>query len=117
MDSSFLKRLSLGAMALTAGVAAADSHAVQAFHDANGNSTPEIPPEGFAFGNNAAWPPSFSAAAVQVSGASRMTMRMQYVDLASAPAGQAAQPPRSGGADAPPGVTLSFLRRELGETP
>ena len=166
MDNSFWKHLSLGAMALAAGVAAADSltiqvegvrdargsivvslcadatgqfpggcstyrgrvpastgqvelridavpagrYAVQAFHDANGNSTPEIPPEGYAFGNNAAWPPSFSAAAVQVSGASRMTMQMQYVDLASAPAGQAAQPPRSRGADAPPGVTRSDVR-------
>jgi uncharacterized protein len=85
------------------------NYAVQAFHDENGNHTAEVPPEGYAFGNDAAWPPSFSAAAVKVSGDSRTSLRMNYIGGA-APAAATRQP--SHGADAPAGVQRFDLREQ-----
>jgi uncharacterized protein len=80
------------------------TYAVQAFHDENGNYRPEIPQEGVAFGNDAASPPSFQAAAVKVSGDTRTTITMVYG------AGAVREP--SHGAAAPAGIRRVDLREE-----
>ena len=89
-------------------------YAIQAFHDENGNLRPDIPGEGFAFGNDAPWPPSFDAAAVQVDGDTRTRLAMSYFGT-SATAGTAQTAPQtaavaSQGAPAPQGVTRKDLR-------
>jgi uncharacterized protein (DUF2141 family) len=57
-------------------------YAVQAFHDENGDFRPQIPPEGYAFGNASSWPTSFDAAAVQVTGDTEIALTMEYVGRA-----------------------------------
>ncbi len=54
-------------------------YALNAFHDENGDFRPEIPPEGYAFGNDAGYPPSFEAASFQVTGDVRITVHMTYI--------------------------------------
>jgi dienelactone hydrolase/uncharacterized protein (DUF2141 family) len=81
-------------------------YALSAFHDENGDFRAEIPPEGYAFGNDAPYPPSFDAAAVQVAGDQRVTVHMKYLAGAS--------PASAGGSHgvAPPaGVTRIDLRQ------
>lgn len=87
----------------------AGRYAIQAFHDANGNFRPEIPPEGYAFGNDASFPPTFSAAAVEVRGASRTSLKMQY---AGAPAAAVDSARGSHGADPPPGIKRREVREQ-----
>ncbi len=43
-------------------------YALAAWHDENDNGRVEIPQEGFAYGNNAAFPPEFDASSFDVSG-------------------------------------------------
>ena len=43
-------------------------YAVQVTHDENGNFPPGLPKEGFAFGNDMAFPPTFDGAAITVTG-------------------------------------------------
>lgn len=76
----------------------AGTYALQAFHDENGNNRPEIPPEGYAFGNDAAWPPGFDSASVKVEGEARTRIRMAYQNGGET------------GAEAPAGVTRIDLR-------
>ena len=80
------------------------TYALQAFHDENGNYRPEIPQEGVAFGNDAASPPSFQAAAVKVSGDTRTSITMVY--------GDAAVREPSHGAAAPAGAKRIDLREQ-----
>lgn len=87
----------------------AGRYALQGFHDANGNYRAEIPPEGYAFGNDVAFPPSFSTAAVEVRGEARTTVRMQY---AGSPSASQAAAQGSPGADAPAGVQRQALREQ-----
>lgn len=82
-------------------------YALSAFHDANGDFRPEIPPEGYAFGNDAAYPPSFESASFQVSGDMRITVRMTYL---AGPASAPAQGTR--GVAAPAGVERIDLRQD-----
>lgn len=87
-------------------------YAIQAFHDENGNNRPEIPPEGYAFGNDAPWPPSFTAASTDVRGDAQAQVRMVYA-LSGASGVQGVQPPpRSRGADAPAGIARTDLREQ-----
>ncbi len=60
-------------------------YAVQAFHDENGNGRPEIPPEGFGFGNDAPFPPTFDGAAVKVDGPTAARLAMSYIGGSPAP--------------------------------
>ena len=53
-------------------------YAVAVFHDENGNGVPDIPPEGFAFGNSASYPTTFEKAAIQVGGDTRAQATMTY---------------------------------------
>ena len=81
-------------------------YALQAFHDENGDFIPEIPPEGFAFGNNTAYPPSFDAASIQVAGDTQVSMTMTYLGAAG-PAARTG----SHGVTPPEGVTRTDLRQ------
>ena len=71
-------------------------YALSAFHDANGDFRPEVPPEGYAYGNDAPYPPSFDAAAFQVSGDVRIQVRMMYLGAGPAAGGSHGLPPRAG---------------------
>jgi dienelactone hydrolase/uncharacterized protein (DUF2141 family) len=53
-------------------------YAFGAWHDVNGDGRTQIPPEGFAYGNNAPWPPAFDAAAIDVGVRTQTVMRMTY---------------------------------------
>ena len=81
-------------------------YALQAFHDENGDFRAEVPPEGYAYGNDAIYPPSFDAAAFQVSGDTRIAVRMTYIAGVS-PAGAGG----SHGVAPPPGVSRVDLRQ------
>lgn len=81
-------------------------YALQVFHDEDGNMTPNIPPEGYAFGNDAVWPPTFDKAAFTVSGDTTHAVSMQYVpSFSAAPATPAVR-----GVAAPEGVTRVDVR-------
>ena len=82
-------------------------YALQAFHDENGDFRAEVPPEGYAYGNDAIYPPSFDAAAIQVSGDTRVTVHMTYIAGVS-PAGAGG----SHGVAPPQGVTRVDLRQD-----
>lgn len=81
-------------------------YALQVFHDEDGNMIPTIPPEGYAFGNNAAWPPTFEQAAFTVAGETTHAVSMQYIPAPPA----AATTPATRGAAAPDGVTRADVR-------
>lgn len=55
------------------------AYAFQAFHDANGDMMPNVPSEGYAFGNDAPFPVSFEAASLKVDGNTTATARMTYL--------------------------------------
>jgi uncharacterized protein len=83
-------------------------YAVQAYHDENSNGRAEVPPEGYAFGNGAQFPPTFDAAAITVGqGATRASLKLQY-------AGQTptAEAQGSHGAEAPAGIERVDLREQ-----
>jgi len=84
-------------------------YAIQSFHDENGNFRPDIPGEGFAFGNDTAWPPSFSAASLEVQGDTRSSLKMNY---SAVPGGRAGPAAPSQDAPAPQGVTRTDLRAD-----
>ncbi len=64
------------------------TYAVQAFHDENGDFRPQIPPEGYAFGNGSRWPATFKGAAVKVKGNSKVVLTMEYPGGAQLKAGK-----------------------------
>lgn len=111
-----------GATTLTFENVAPGKYALQAFHDEDGNMTPNIPPEGYAFGNDGAFPPSFDKAAFTVSGNTTHTVTMQYIpSFGAAPAPKAVR-----GAAAPEGASRidvrdnglnAILYRPAGNTP
>lgn len=90
-----------------AGVKPGD-YAIQAFHDENGDGVPQIPAEGFAFGNNAGMQATFATASIKVDGDTRTSARMTY----GVP-GQGGSPLYGGkGAPAPEGVERIDLREQ-----
>ena len=80
-------------------------YALQIFHDEDQNMMPNIPPEGFAFGNDASYPPTFDTAAITVSGDTTVRVTMQYL-----PAPKAAAKPAMHGVAAPAGTTRADVR-------
>ena len=79
-------------------------YAVQAFHDENGDNRPEIPPEGYAYGNDAAFPPSFQAASIKVEGDTQAHLTMMYLGAPTRPAAG------TRGVEPPAGVTRTDVR-------
>lgn len=82
-------------------------YALQAFHDEDGNFTPNIPAEGTAFSNDPGWPLTFDKAAFDVKGATAITVTMTY----QAPPTPAARP-ATHGAPAPEGATREDVRAD-----
>lgn len=82
-------------------------YALQAFHDEDGNFTPNIPNEGTAFSNDPGWPATFDKAAFEVDGDTSITVTMTYL---AAP--QPAARPASHGAPAPEGATREDVRAD-----
>lgn len=106
MTHSAISPASEGETVLTFETVAAGRYALQAFHDEDGNMIPNIPPEGYAFGNDAAFPPSFDQAAFTVSGDAAHTVEMQYIPaFSAAPAPQTVR-----GAPAPDGASRMDVR-------
>jgi dienelactone hydrolase/uncharacterized protein (DUF2141 family) len=85
------------------------TYALQVFHDENGDMIPNIPPEGYAFGNDAGFPPSFKAASFTVTGNTTHDVKMNYLPQFGA---NAAPKPVEKGAPAPAGVTKTIVRDE-----
>ena len=102
-----MAKAAAGETVLTFTGVAPGRYALQAFHDENGDGRPEIPPEGYAYGNDAIYPPSFEAASFQVPGDLRITARMTYIAGIS-PAGAGG----SHGAPPPAGATRVDLRQD-----
>src|ERR1700761_8628879 len=73
------------------------AYAIQAFHDENGNGILDFPKEAYGFGNNAAFPPSFKAAAITVSADTKASIDL--VNIFANGAGQQGDK----GAEAPAG--------------
>ncbi len=101
-----MARAAAGSVSVRVEGVPAGRYAVQAFHDENGNLRPDIPPEGYAFGNNQPWPPSFETAAIQVKGDTRSQLSLVYMGAASSQQGSAA----AGGVAPPAGVTRIDVR-------
>jgi dienelactone hydrolase/uncharacterized protein (DUF2141 family) len=81
-------------------------YVMQAFHDEDGSFTPNIPPEGAAISNDAAWPPTFDKAAFTVTGEMSITVTMIYPPSPPAATAQ----PASHGAPAPEHATREDVR-------
>jgi dienelactone hydrolase/uncharacterized protein (DUF2141 family) len=81
------------------------TYALQAFHDENGDGRPNIPPEGFAYGNSAGYPPNWKAAAITVAGDTATTARMTYIGAQFGGRKQGGS-----GAAAPEGVVRTDVR-------
>jgi dienelactone hydrolase len=83
-------------------------YAIQAFHDENDDMQMNMPAEGYAFGNDAAWPVSFDKAAITVSGDTTTAIKLMHMPgAAAAPARPAAH-----GAPAPAGATREDVRAD-----
>jgi dienelactone hydrolase/uncharacterized protein (DUF2141 family) len=79
-------------------------YAIQVAHDENGNGRPDFPQEGFAFGNDVPFPPTFAGASITVSGDTAAHVRLLHMVSNGTPnAGTNGAPP-------PEGVTKTDLR-------
>jgi dienelactone hydrolase/uncharacterized protein (DUF2141 family) len=58
------------------------AYAVQVYHDANSDGAFNFPAEGYAYGNEAAYPPTFAAASIKVSGPTTARTKMNYAAAA-----------------------------------
>jgi len=88
-------------------------YAIQVVHDENGNRYPDIPQEGFAYGNDQNWPPDFAKASVHVEGKATATTKMIYLDDNYMPKGANRPAPvktGSQGAAPPEGATRIDVR-------
>jgi hypothetical protein len=95
-----------GAELIFAGVAPG-RYALVAFHDENGDGQAQIPPEGYAYGNGAGYPPAFDAASILVEGDAQARLDMTYIAGAAA---MGLAPAGSTGAPAPDGVAKVDVR-------
>jgi dienelactone hydrolase/uncharacterized protein (DUF2141 family) len=82
------------------------AYALQAFHDENGDGRAQIPPEGYAFGNDVSFPPTFQGASITIAGDTRVRARMTYL------IGAGSQVIQGSGVAAPPGVTKTDVREQ-----
>ncbi|MEP7359170.1 MAG: DUF2141 domain-containing protein, partial [Anaerolineales bacterium] len=55
------------------------TYALQVAHDENGNGRPDFPQEGFAFGNDVAFPPTFAGGSIAVSGDATAHVRLIHM--------------------------------------
>ena len=109
MTASAMTDAQLGETTLVFNDVPDGTYALQVFHDENSDMIPQIPPEGFAFGNNAPFPPSFADAALRISGETRGDVKMTYL-AAPAVISHAASAPKA--VPAPAGVRRTLLRDE-----
>jgi len=108
MTHSGMTKAKAGATTITFEGVATGRYAIQVFHDENGDMQMNMPAEGFAFGNDAAWPVTFESASIAVSGDTMASVTLQKMpDAASA-----SQPARASarGAPAPEGATREDVR-------
>jgi dienelactone hydrolase/uncharacterized protein (DUF2141 family) len=80
------------------------SYALQLFHDENGDFIPNIPPEGFAYGNDQPYPPDFEKASIRITGDTAASVRINYLPSF----GAASQGNK--GAPAPAGIAKTDVR-------
>ncbi|MGH8219491.1 MAG: alpha/beta fold hydrolase [Steroidobacteraceae bacterium] len=64
------------------------NYALFAFHDRDDSGAVRIPPDGWAFGNDARFPPTFDAASLAVRGNLRTRITLHYLGGSGAPAGR-----------------------------
>jgi dienelactone hydrolase/uncharacterized protein (DUF2141 family) len=110
MTRSAMAKAEAGTTTVTFEGVAPGRYAIQAFHDANGDMQMNMPDEGYAFGNDASWPPTFENASITVAGDTSTTvtlMRMPGAASTSAPTKQASR-----GAPAPAGATREEVRTD-----
>lgn len=83
-------------------------YAIQAFHDENGDMQMNMPAEGYAFGNDAAWPVTFESASITVAGDTAAIVTLHRIPGAAT----APQPSRAAarGAPAAEGATREDVR-------
>jgi dienelactone hydrolase/uncharacterized protein (DUF2141 family) len=103
-DYSAISPAKEGATTLTFTGVSAGNYALQLFHDENGNSIPEIPPEGFGFGNDEPFPPDFAKASIKVAGDTATSVNVVYFESNSA------APQRSADVAVPAGVAKTDVR-------
>jgi uncharacterized protein len=108
MTHSGMAKAKAGATTITFEDVAPGRYAIQVFHDENGDMQMNMPAEGYAFGNDAAWPVTFESASIVVSGDTAAVVTLQRMPGA----GSAPQPSRasSRGAPAPEGATREDVR-------
>lgn len=80
-------------------------YALQAWHDENSDGRTQIPPEGYAYGNDVSFPPRFDAASIEITGETKVSLKMNYTLSATA-----ARPMGSKGAAAPKGIVRTDVR-------
>lgn len=94
------------------------TYAMRAIHDANNDGALNFPAEGYAFGNDTPYPPTFASASIKVAGPTSTRARMTYASASTAAPSDPmvvitmAGPVRMGakGAPAPDGVTKTDVR-------
>jgi hypothetical protein len=98
-DYSALAPAATGETVLSFNGVPAGRYALSMFHDENGDYQPQIPPEGYAFGNGAGYPPAFEAASIVVEGDTAAQAAMTYLtagQFGSDAAGSSGVPPPDG---------------------
>lgn len=108
MTHSGMANANAGATKITFEGVAPGRYAIQAFHDENSDMQMSMPAEGYAFGNDAAWPVTFESASITVSGDTAAAVTLQRMPGASS-APQAPKAPTRG-APAPEGATREDVR-------
>lgn len=86
----------MGAVDLVFNDVAAGTYAFQVMHDANSNGRLDLPHEGFAFGNDVAWPPKFDTASIKVAGDTKAKVTLTYFSQGAAAGPEVGVPPRDG---------------------
>lgn len=74
-----------GTVTMSFGGVAPGRYAFSVIHDENDNNTYDYPDEGYAYGNDAPFPPTFDRASFEVSGPTRAAVRMVYPGASAAP--------------------------------
>jgi dienelactone hydrolase/uncharacterized protein (DUF2141 family) len=110
MTHSAMAKAEAGATTLTFEGVAPGRYAIQAFHDANGDMQMNIPNEGYAFGNDASWPPTFENASIMAAGDTSTTVTLMLMPGAASTPAPTKQASR--GAPAAAGATREDVRAE-----